>query len=190
MAIYVLCPDENTPSGGVKKLCQCAEHLQVLGYEAYLLHHSPKFKISWFDHNAKTAYLQVSTSFKLFCYITNNKRRHPLVHGNYSLLSGASHYLRPDNDILIVPEIYGPDFSDIAPGVPKVIFNQNAYYTFYYDGEKNHTWFNQINNRDVISIVTVSDDSQKILTQLYPQIPVMRVHNAINKDIFFALMKI
>ena len=33
-------------------------------------------------------------------------------------------------DVLVLPEIYGPDAHEIAPGVPYVILNQNAYYTF------------------------------------------------------------
>ena len=34
------------------------------------------------------------------------------------------------DDILVVPEIYMGNLAGIAPGVPKVIFNQNAYLTF------------------------------------------------------------
>ena len=34
------------------------------------------------------------------------------------------------SDYLVVPEIYGPNLGGIGLGVPKVIFNQNAYFTF------------------------------------------------------------
>ncbi|MDD4179472.1 MAG: hypothetical protein PHH14_05435, partial [Candidatus Margulisbacteria bacterium] len=35
----------------------------------------------------------------------------------------------PD-DYLVIPEVYGPKLSSLAPGIKKVVFNQNCYYTF------------------------------------------------------------
>src|SRR5438045_8230910 len=43
----------------------------------------------------------------------------------YSPVTIAKH------DILVLPEILGPSIASFGRGVRKVIFNQNAYYTFW-----------------------------------------------------------
>ena len=34
-------------------------------------------------------------------------------------------------DVVVIPEVFGPDLAGIAPGVPKVIFVQNPYAAFF-----------------------------------------------------------
>src|SRR2546426_709555 len=47
----------------------------------------------------------------------------PIVYGSHGRM-------RPD-DVLVIPEVYGPDVAWEYAGVRKVMFNQNAYLTFH-----------------------------------------------------------
>jgi hypothetical protein len=57
MTIYVLCPDDNRPSGGVKKLYRHVDVLNQNGREAFLLHQQPEFRCTWFDNATRVAYM-------------------------------------------------------------------------------------------------------------------------------------
>lgn len=88
------------------------------------------------------------------------------------------------SDYLVIPETYGPNIADIAKGVRKVIFNQNAYYTFDgYSFDKNESktpYFNE----DVISVIVVSEDNFDYLKFTFPRLNITRVHYGIDYNIF------
>ena len=108
LKIRFLClPDVDRPIGGVKQLYRHAEQLMHLGYDASILTEQDHFKPSWFTSSASTVSLK--SSF-------------------------ASGELTSPNTILVIPETYiGLDLSNFSgvdlSHLPRVIFNQNAYYT-------------------------------------------------------------
>jgi len=55
--IYYACPDNPSPSGGVRRLYRHVEILNQHGIQAYILHTWPGFKISWFETEAPVRYL-------------------------------------------------------------------------------------------------------------------------------------
>lgn len=63
MNIYYLCPDMNTPSGGVKRLYTHVEILNQSGFSAFILHFKKNFKITWFTSNAPVLYLDNNPPF-------------------------------------------------------------------------------------------------------------------------------
>jgi glycosyltransferase involved in cell wall biosynthesis len=82
-------------------------------------------------------------------------------------------------DVLVVPEYYGPYLDRLPRGPRRVIFNQNAYLTFArvpageplaYDG--------------VVAAMTVSPDSAEYLRFAFPGLDVSVVRNAIDPAIF------
>ena len=80
-----------------------AEALTHLGREARIIQDNAEFHPGWF----KSTVLTVSYSeFR------------------------SSIQLRPDRDIIILPETYLPVLPRYAPGLPKLIFNQNGAYSF------------------------------------------------------------
>jgi glycosyltransferase involved in cell wall biosynthesis len=86
------------------------------------------------------------------------------------------------SDILLVPELFIWQFASMAPGVPKVVFNQNAYQTFRGQSVTHHVlpyW-----QPDCIASIVVSEDSRRYLEFAFPGHSVFRVHNSIDPALF------
>lgn len=56
--IFFLCPDFDTPSGGIRKLYRHVDVLCAAGIPATVLHHRRPFRCTWFPHGTPIAYLQ------------------------------------------------------------------------------------------------------------------------------------
>jgi len=54
--IYVLCPDNNIPIGGIKYLYKHVDVLNRNNFSAVILHSNFGFRCDWFDNNTKVAY--------------------------------------------------------------------------------------------------------------------------------------
>jgi glycosyltransferase involved in cell wall biosynthesis len=84
------------------------------------------------------------------------------------------------NDYLVFPEVFAPAVATMAPGVPKVIFNQNAYLTFQtkraLDPASRLPYFHQ----DVIAVFAVSEDNADYLRYAFPGLKVTRLHYGID----------
>jgi hypothetical protein len=91
--------------------------------------------------------------------------------------------IRPD-DLLIVPEIFCHHLANIAPGVPKVIFNQNANYTFIDWPLDRDPAQSAYRHPDVRAVVVVSEDSAAYLHFAFPGIGIYRVHYGIDPVVY------
>ena len=87
-------------------------------------------------------------------------------------------------DVLVLPEVVGPRLATIAPGVPRVIFNQNAYYTFKGYGLEADDLETPYRAREVLATLVVSEDSRQYLSYAFPGHRVFRIHNAIDQALF------
>jgi len=56
VTICVLCPDENKPSGGAKKLYRHVDVLNRNGLSACIIHQTPGFRCTWFDNDTRICY--------------------------------------------------------------------------------------------------------------------------------------
>jgi hypothetical protein len=52
------CLDNNIPAGGVRRIYRHVEILRKHGFDAYVLHHEPGFRVTWFDSLAPIAYCE------------------------------------------------------------------------------------------------------------------------------------
>ncbi len=87
-------------------------------------------------------------------------------------------------DLLVIPEIYGPNLAGIGPGVPKAIFNQNAYNTFkgypiVPDGAPT-----PYQHPEVRAAVVVSEDNRAYLRHAFPGLDVRRTVNCVDPALF------
>jgi len=57
MQIYVLCPDNDKPSGGIRKLYRHVDVLNKHGFSAWIVHQQKGFKCSWFSNHTRVTYL-------------------------------------------------------------------------------------------------------------------------------------
>lgn len=86
-------------------------------------------------------------------------------------------------DFLVIPEDYGPSSANLLQGIKKVIFNQNAYYSFKGYGLNNDPLIPYLHN-DFIGTIVVSKDSREYLNYVFPDHQIFRLHNSINPAIF------
>src|SRR3954470_5384147 len=49
--IYVFAPDLKHPLGGMRMLYRHVDILNANGFQAYIVHSSPKFEIEWFEYS-------------------------------------------------------------------------------------------------------------------------------------------
>ena len=70
-----------------------------------------------------------------------------------------------DNDLIVLPETWLTNVPRYLPGIPKVIFNQNAFYSFGLSGICDNLTLDLYRNSDIKAVVTVSNDSRDLLTQ-------------------------
>jgi glycosyltransferase involved in cell wall biosynthesis len=89
------------------------------------------------------------------------------------------------NDIVVLPEISGPGLAGMFPGVPKVIFSQSCYLTFYGYHWDSAPRVSPYQHPEVIGVMTVSDDSVRYLDSAFPGLRTARIHNSIDGDLFY-----
>ena len=100
---FLIGKDVNRPIGGVMQIYRLANTLAGLGYDTTIIQGSDEFLPDWFD---------ISSSFK-----------------RISLARYKNLQFSLKSDYLVIPETYIPHYFSL-PGIKKVIFNQNAGYTF------------------------------------------------------------
>jgi glycosyltransferase involved in cell wall biosynthesis len=162
VTVYVLSPENNKPSGGIKILYRHVDVLNRNGIDAALLHQNTGFRCSWFENETRIAYLdKVQLSAADFLVI-------PEIYGPNILAMG--------------------NMPMIGRKVRKVIFNQNCRYTFLgqtLDAIQKPDFAMAYSHRDEFAgAMVVSEDSKQYLEYVFPGLDVWRIHNAINVEQF------
>jgi glycosyltransferase involved in cell wall biosynthesis len=86
-----------------------------------------------------------------------------------------------ENDILVVPECYGPGMPLLPEKVRKLIFNQNAYHTFDLLPVGTDP-YGPVPN--LLGVMTVSPDNREMLSLVYPKLAVWGTRPVIDAKIF------
>jgi GT2 family glycosyltransferase/Flp pilus assembly protein TadD len=146
--IFVLCPDNNSPSGGVRRLYRHVDVLRKHDHDAFVLHEQPGFRCTWFANDTE-------------------------------VVAQSQAAIAP-SDYLVVPEIYAAVLAELAPRVPKVIFNQNAYFTFRGWPVDSLNGPSPYRHPEVIAVFAVSDDNREYLQFAFPGLEVRRLHYGID----------
>jgi glycosyltransferase involved in cell wall biosynthesis len=154
--IFVFCPDNPKPVGGFKVLYRHVDVLNGLSIPATILHSSLGFRCSWFANTTR-----VTDTFTL---------------------------TPSSNDIVVLPEApygNGQGLAEMFPGVPKVVFNQNCYFTFTgYDWDAVPA-VGPYRHPEVLGAMTVSTDSLNYLEFAFPGLQVERIHVSVNSEVFY-----
>ena len=90
-------------------------------------------------------------------------------------------------DLLVVPEQYTSDqLNRLAPGIAKVVGNQNAYRSFRAAaGANDHVSNPYTSSSDVIGAFVVSEDNRAYLSYAFPDLDVGHIRQRIDRDIFY-----
>lgn len=150
--IFFVCyPDTNHTIGGVKQIYRQVEILRRQGLSAWVVQEQPGFRPDWFQSDAPVLDLAALRSLEL----------------------------SPDRDRIVLPETWLLNVPGYFPGIPKLIFNQNAFYTFGLAGKVEDRTLELYHHPDVLGVVTVSCDNARFLVEgcgLHPQ----SVHTVLN----------
>ncbi len=170
MKIFVFCPDDNSPVGGIRILYRHVDVLRKHGYDARIVHMSRNFRCTWFENET------------------------PVV--------GMDDLQWQRDHVVVIPENYGENAGDALPlrkkglfgrkdvrfnlkDVKKVIFNQNGNYTFDHHSLDPHVLTTPYLRSDVLATMVVSNKDYDYLKWIFPHMPVFRIHNSIDRSIFY-----
>lgn len=154
MKHWFVCPDTDEPAGGVRVIYRAVEHLLAAGREACVVHDAPGFRPTWFRSEGVPV-----------AYVDD-----------VDLVPGA--------DVLVIPEIYGPGLGGIAPGVAKVVFNQNTANTFAGYDLPVRRGGTAYDHPEVIGAVCVSEDEAAVLRFAFPELDVRRITLQVDPGLF------
>jgi glycosyltransferase involved in cell wall biosynthesis len=184
--LLYLCPDYIAPSGGIRVIYRHVDILSRNGYDAFVVHEREGFRCTWFENSTPV--------------LGWSSRRYG---GDRSLVRRAGRHLRrgfrhvpPDrlflhlherpafalgaDDVLVVPEMFGPRLAEIGAGSPKVIFNQNAYFTFKgYSTDATRATF-PYRAPEVVATLVISEDSRRFIEYAFPETRTYRVRWSID----------
>ena len=149
--LFVCYPDTNHPIGGVKQIYRQVELLNQAGLQAWVLQQEPGFRADWFTSSAPV--------LDLASYLASPPSR--------------------EGDLIVLPETWLTQVPGYLAGIPKVIFNQNAFYTFGLEGRCEPTTLELYRHPDIVGVVTVSDDSRELLVRGCG-VPAERCHTVLN----------
>ena len=88
----------------------------------------------------------------------------------------------------MLPETWLTNVPSYLPGIPKVIFNQNAFYSFGLSGACNNSTLDLYRHGDIQAVVTVSNDSRDLLVEGcgIPKERCFALINGIDRQLFHA----
>ncbi|KZR70231.1 hypothetical protein PMIT1313_00540 [Prochlorococcus marinus str. MIT 1313] len=135
--LFVCYPDTNSPIGGVKQIYRQAELLQQNGWDALVLQQEPGFRADWFESKARVIDLK-------------------------SYLDSPP---TADHDLIVLPETWLKNVPSYLVGIPKVIFNQNAFYSFGLESNCDPSTLELYQHPDIKGVLTVSEDSRRLLVE-------------------------
>ena len=190
MAIYYLCPDYNTHAGGVRVIYRHVDLLTRNGRKAFVVHERRGFRDTWFEN--ETPVLAWSRerhrAHRLFVRraarrIQKGSRRAPRMTVPLQLRQPSSFEITT-NDVVVVPEVFGPRLADIAPGVPKVIFVQNAYEMFSGYFEHHRSIQPPYPHPEIIAALAISEDTRRIVDYTFSGIKSHRVRWSLNASYY------
>ena len=160
---FALHPDLRRPIGGAKQVHRLVEALGALDRQATIIQQEASFHPGWFSSQVATIGLE---QFK------------------------TRDDLRPDRDVIVLPETFLAALPRYAPGLPKLVFNQNGAYSFGLkpgDGFPDPTKVLELyQHPDLRHVLCISEHDEQLLKEAFPLGPdrVSRIVNGIETDLF------
>jgi glycosyltransferase involved in cell wall biosynthesis len=164
-------------------------HVDILakaGIEAYVVHERHGFRCRWFENETpvlgwsrRRAGADASLARRASRYAKRGFRRVPADRPFLHLREPASFPITSD-DIVVIPEVFGPHLAEIAPGVPKIVFNQNVYFTYFYYPTDLRSLTFPYRHPEVVATFVISEDSQRFMEYIFSGSRIYRVRWSID----------
>jgi len=181
MTIFFLCPEYKTPVGGVGVIYRHVDILNKHGIKAFVLHEKRGFRYDWFDNQTPIVYWDRG-------FFSRAARKIQTLALGESVARLSLHGSAPSSitaeDILVLPETYGPAMDSIGQGIPKVILNQNCYFTFQKYSLLKDRLRTPYRHPDVIATLINSQDGEKYLRHSFPDLRLERFVLSVDTKLF------
>ena len=182
MTIYYLCPEHKHPVGGVRVIYQHVDILNKNGISAYVVHNTKNFRVNWFENTTPIVYWRNTFFDRLLAKY--NRRMHPDKEIKLPIQGGTRPVIDA-SDILVVPELYGPDLAAAyGKGIKKVILNQNCYLSFNGYSLNKERLISPYHHQDVLATLINSVDGEEYLKHAFPDLPSHRFKLSIDPKRF------
>lgn len=89
------------------------------------------------------------------------------------------------NAIFVFPEVFTMSFLKIKKDIQKVVFNQNCYYSFFYNTLEKLPTERQYADQNILATIVVSEDSKNYLSFAIPNIKLYRIRIGIDQNTFY-----
>ena len=187
MKLYYLCPDYTRNAGGVRVIYRHVDLLRSNGYDAFVVHERQGFRdtsfenetpvIAWSRHRHS---VHDSLASRATRSIRRNLRRMPPTASPLHLREPPCFAIEP-TDVVVIPEVFGPDLARIAPGVPKVIFVQNPYEAFFGYPADPRSVVPPYRHPEVVASFLTSEDTRRLMEYTFPGLKGYRVRWSLNR---------
>ena len=182
MTIYYLCPEHKHPVGGVRVIYQHVDILNRNGIPAYVVHKTKGFRVNWFENTTALVYWRDTFLDRL---VARFKRRMDPDKVIELPIRGGTRSVIDASDILVIPEMYGPDLAAAyGRGIKKVILNQNSYLTFVGYSVNKERLITPYHHPDVLATLVNSEDGECYLQHSFPELPLYRFRLSIDTKRF------
>ncbi|WP_174484060.1 glycosyltransferase [methanotrophic endosymbiont of Bathymodiolus puteoserpentis (Logatchev)] len=181
MNIYYLCPDIKHACGGIKIIYRHVDLLNANGFSAYVLHHKNGFRCDWFVNETRIAYLKPELYRRI--YNKAGKILHPEAVRKIPLSQGKQSFI-DENDILVMPEFYGPDIVHFGQGIKKIILNQNGFMTFQGYSFVKDRLITPYTDKDTLGALVNSEHCADYLKYAFPETQLYRFYLSIDPALF------
>ena len=135
----------------------------------------------------KTIYRHVDLLNKigLRAFVLHKKRGFRLTwfENNTPVTSVEELRLNP-GDIAVLAEDAEPRIASLLPGVKKVVFNQNGYFTFRLYSVEPRDLLTPYTNRDYLGVIATSEDTRQYMEYVFPGVRLWRYHYSISPRLF------
>ena len=135
----------------------------------------------------KTMYRHVDLLNKigLRAFVLHKKRGFRLTwfENNTAVTSIEDLRLNP-GDIAVFAEDSEPRVASLLPGVKKLIFNQNGYFTFRLYSVEPRELLTPYTNRDYLGAIATSEDTRQYMAYVFPGLRLWRYHYSIDPRLF------
>jgi hypothetical protein len=190
MTAYYLSADVVGASGGTRVIYRHVDLLVRNGFDACVVHEREGYRCTWFANETPVRGWtrrrhggDSALSRRGLRYVRRGFRRSDADRPYLQLTEDPSFLLTQD-DVLVIPEHFGPHLAEIAPGVPKVIFNQGPSLTFQHYPEDGSGVSWPYTHPDVLGAIVASDYARSYLLHAFPSLKLHRVRLAVDPTLF------
>lgn len=181
--VYYLCPEHATPVGGVRVIYRHVDILNKHGIPAFVVHQTPGFRVTWFENQTPIVYWRTGRLARLLEKIKRRIQPRATIDLN---ISGGPAKKITGNDILVLPELYGPDLADAyGRGIKKVVLNQGCFLTFDGYSFQRDRLITPYRHPDVLATLVNSQAGEAYLHHAFPDLPIARFRLSIDPEVFF-----